>query len=105
MLGISAKCTAEFSLPLQEVDILINNKTTEPSVLDQGSQIIVIRADLAHDIGATINTKWHLEMEGVNGSTSWTLGCTEHLPMRIGSVDFQVHAHIIETAPYCLLLG
>ena len=105
VLGISTKRSAEFSLPLREVDVRINNKAIEPGVLDQGSQIIVIRADLAHEIGALINTKRRLEMEGANGSTSWTLGCAEDLPMRIGNVDFQVHAHVIETAPFRLLLG
>ena len=96
---------AKFSLPLREVDVLVNNKTMEPGVLDQGSQIVVIQADLARDIGVVINKEQQLKMEGANSSTSWTIGCAKNLPMRIGDVDFQVHAHIVETAPFRLLLG
>jgi hypothetical protein len=44
-------------------------------------------------------------MEGANSSTSWTLGCTEHLQMSIGNIKFQVHAYVIENAPFRLLLG
>lgn len=44
-------------------------------------------------------------MEGANGSTSQTLGCTEDLSMQIGDVSFTIHAHIVHTAPFRLLLG
>ena len=41
-LRVMTAQTTEFSLQLHEVDVLINNKTMEPGVLDQGSRIIVI---------------------------------------------------------------
>jgi hypothetical protein len=44
-------------------------------------------------------------MEGTNSSTSWTIGCAENLSMSIGSIKFQVHAYIIENAPFQLLLS
>ena len=44
-------------------------------------------------------------MEGANCSTNWTSGCTEHLPMRVGGVTFKLYAHVIEHAPFRLLLG
>ena len=44
-------------------------------------------------------------MEGANSSTCWTLGCAENLFMHIGHIDFQLHAHVIEKAPFKLLLG
>jgi hypothetical protein len=105
VLGLAAKREAEFSLPLREIDILVNNHHTEAGVLDQGSQIIVMREDLAKEIGAKINTKRTLCMEGANSSTSRTLGCAEDLDMRIGDVSFTVHAHVVRTAPFRLLLG
>ena len=43
-------------------------------------------------------------MEGANGSTNWTLGCTEHLPMCVRGVTFKLHAHVIEHTPFRLLL-
>jgi len=46
---------AAFSLPLREVEVLVNDIATKHAILDQGSQIVVIRADVAHACGAHIN--------------------------------------------------
>jgi hypothetical protein len=94
-----------YSLPLREVDIRIGDRVTEAGVIDPGSQIIVIREDLAREVGANINASRILQMEGANGATNWTLGCAEFLPMRAGDVAFEVHAHVVEHAPFRLLLG
>ena len=94
-----------YSLPLREIDILLGNKVVEAGVIDPGSQIIVIREDLAREVNATINADRLLQMEGANGATNWTLGCAEYLPMRIGDISVKVHAHVVERAPFRLLLG
>jgi hypothetical protein len=94
-----------YSLPLREIDIQIGGKVTEAGVIDPGSQIVVIREDLAREVGATINANRLLQMEGANGATNWTLGCAEYLPMRAGDISFEVHAHVVEHAPFRLLLG
>jgi hypothetical protein len=104
-LDLTASQAADYTLPLREVDVVINSKAVHASVLDQGLQIIAIRADLAREVGATINTKNRLEMEGTNSSTSWTIGCAENLSMSIGSIKFQVHTYVVENAPFRLLLG
>jgi hypothetical protein len=105
VLELAARREAEFSLPLREIDVLVNHCRTEAGVLDQGSQIVVIREDLANEVGAQINTRHTLRMEGANSSTSRTLGCAEDLEMQIGDVSFTIHAHIVRTAPFRLLLG
>ena len=94
-----------YSLLLQEIDVALSNGSMEPALLDSGSQIVVIRKDLAQELNAHINAGLRIEMEGANGSTNWTLGCVEHLPMRVGGVSFNLHAHVIEHAPFRLLLG
>ena len=43
-------------------------------------------------------------MEGANGYTNWTLGCAKFLQMRVGDVPFKLHAHVVERAPFHLLL-
>lgn len=65
---MAAKREAEFSLPLREIDVLVNNLRTEAGVFDQSSQIVVIREDLAKEVGpgAKINTQCTLRMEGAN---------------------------------------
>ena len=94
-----------YSLPLREIDIQIGGKVTEAGIIDPGSQIVVIRADLAREVGAAINANRVLQMEGANGATNWTLGCAEYLPMQAGNIPFHVHAHVVEHAPFRLLLG
>ncbi|KAI0277654.1 hypothetical protein BC826DRAFT_875443, partial [Russula brevipes] len=94
-----------YSLPLQEIDVRIDNRVTVPGVIDPGSQIVAIRQDLAIEVNAQINPKVKYKMEGANGSTSWTLGCAEYLPITIGDISFRIHAHVVQDAPYRLLLG
>ncbi|KAI9429881.1 hypothetical protein H4582DRAFT_2088124 [Lactarius indigo] len=105
VLELSTPRTAEYSLPLHEIDILINGIVSEAGVLDQGSQIVVIRKDLAQEAGVFINHDHRLEMEGANGLVSKTLGCAENLLMQVGDVSFEVHAHVVDHAPFRLLLG
>ena len=95
----------EYSLPLQEIDVVINGHTTEAGVIDSSSQIVAIWKDLAQEIAAHINTQIHLKMEGANSTTNWTLGCVQYLPMQIGDKPFKIHAHVVEKAPFHLLLG
>jgi len=94
-----------YSLPLQEIDVAFGNGSAEPGLLDLGSQIVVIRKDLAQELNAHINAGLRIEMEGANSATNWTLGCAENIPMRIGGVSFKLHAHVVERAPFRLLLG
>ncbi len=95
----------DYSLPLWEVDILVGSHSMEAGVIDPGSQIIAIRKDLADEVGAHINPDIRLEMQGANSATDWTLGCAENLSMQIGNVPFKLHAHVLENAPFQLLLG
>ena len=44
-------------------------------------------------------------MEAANGGTNWTVGCAEYLTMQVGGVPFKIHAHVVEDAPFKLLLG
>ena len=95
----------EYSLPLQEIDINLGDGISKPGLLDPGSQIIVIRQDLAQEINTCISPRLHIKMEGANGYTNWTLGCAESLQMQVGDIPFKLHAHVVECAPFCLLLG
>ena len=105
VLKLSTPRSAEYSLPLREIDVLVNGIVPEAGILDQGSQIIVMRQDLAQEAGVRFNTSHQLDMEGANGLASKTIGCAENLTMQIGDVVFEVHAHIVERAPFRLLLG
>jgi hypothetical protein len=105
VMEVAARRVPEYSLPLREVDIMINRAILEAGVLDQGSQIVLMRKDLAQEAGVYINTRHQIDMEGANGTVSKTLGCAENLVMKVGDVEFEIHAHIIDHAPFRLLLG
>ncbi|KAF8257113.1 hypothetical protein EI94DRAFT_1819005 [Lactarius quietus] len=66
VMEVATRRAPEYSLPLREVDILINHTVFEAGVLDQGSQIVLIRKDLAQEAGAHINTMNQIDMEGAN---------------------------------------
>jgi hypothetical protein len=93
------------SLPLLEIEVLVGGCSTKYGILDPGLQIIIIHQDLAEEVGAFINTRHHIEMEGANGTTNWMVGCTEYLTMQVGGVLCKVHTHIVEDTPFKLLLG
>ena len=56
-----------FCLPLQEVDVVVNNSIHVPAILDTGLQIMVIRQDIVQSLRAKINYQRLIEMEGVAG--------------------------------------
>jgi hypothetical protein len=95
----------DYSLPLLEIDVAFSGSITEPAVLNPGSQIVVIRRDLAQEVNAHVNPSRRLEMEGANSTTNWTLGCAKYLNLQVGNVPLRVHAHVVEKAPFHLLLG
>ena len=105
VMEAATRRVAAYSLPLREIDVLINQSTFEAGVLDQGSQIVLIRQDLAQEAGVSINTAHQIDMEGANGTVSKTLGCAENLVMQVGDVPFEIHAHVVDHAPFRLLLG
>ena len=93
------------SLPLLEIEVLVGNLSTEHGILDPGSQIVVICRDLTKEVGARINMQHHIKMEAANGGMNWTVGCAEYLIMQVGGMPFKIHAHVVEDAPFKLLLG
>ena len=53
----------KYSLPLQEIDILVGGFNREAGIIDLGSQVVVIRKDLADEVAARINPGVRLEMK------------------------------------------
>jgi hypothetical protein len=69
-----SQCEPAFSLPLVEINISFANGTSVPSVLDTGSQTMVIQHNLVQTISACINASRIVEpcvgLEGTNGAVS-----------------------------------
>ena len=98
-------CSSAFCLPLQEIDVLLNNSLRIPAILDTSLQITVIWHNIVQSLGVPINYQCLIEMEGANSATNWMVGCTEDLMMQVGNVSLKVHMHIVKQVSFSLLLG
>ena len=78
--------------------MFVEDLRTEAGVLDQGSQMVVVREDLAKEVGTRINTQRTPCIKGASGSTFHTLGCAGGLNMVIGDVSFTINAHVVRRA-------
>jgi hypothetical protein len=97
--SIHRECLPRYALTIQ---VAPRNSVYDPRVLRLAEALA--QENLSQEGGATINANRALHMEGANGATDWTLGCVEYL-MRIDDTPFTVHAHVVERAPFWLLLG
>ena len=94
------------SLPLREVDILLQGGITERAVLDDGSSIVVMRKDLWEKIpNARLIQDEAVTMECADSSLNQTMGMVQDLPIKVGHITFFVQAHVVPKAPYQILLG
>ena len=90
---------------LRVIDATFGADTTCECVVDNGSELIVIRKDKWQKTGSDYIPSRNILMETANNSASWTLGITKNLKMTIQGLSVYVQAQIIEDAPYEVLLG
>ena len=95
----------EFAEPLQELKVIVNGKKEELALLNGGLEIVLIREDLWQEVGDSVNVKRRMMIKAVNGSTSEPPGCVEMLEINVEGLKTWVHAFIVLSAPYQLLLG
>ena len=100
------RIVGEKSLPLREAQVTFPNGTKEMAVLDDGSSIIVLRMDLWREVGSEpLIREESVTMECADTGLSQTIGMVRNLPMKMGNILLHVQAHVVEKAPYRLLLG
>lgn len=95
---------AEDSLPLQCVDVVVNNQVIE-GVLDGGSQVCSMSQKKWKELSVPIRSDKKMVLEAANLTTSTTMGVVENLPIRIGDVELCLQVQVMRDAPYDLLLG
>ena len=101
----SNNCLPDYCLPLLELDVLINNSTKVPAILDTSLQIVIIQYNIIQPLRVPINYNHFIKIEGANSATNWTVGYAKNLPLQVGNITFKVHAHVIKHASFGLLLG
>jgi hypothetical protein len=84
---------------------MINGTHPELGLLDEGSEIVVIREDIWKKIQVPINTKARMCMQTANGGSQEMAGCVEMLEIDVEGIKSWAHAYVVPDAPYRLLLG
>lgn len=95
----------EHATPLREICVTLNGTHSELGLLDEGSEIVVIREDIWKKTNAPINKNVRMRMQTANGSSQEMAGCLEMLEIEVEGIKTWVHAYIVPDAPYRLLLG
>ena len=95
----------EYSTPLCELRVTINGIHKELALLDDGSEIVIIREDIWKASQAKINSNVKMHMQTANGGIQHMPSCLEMLEIVIDGLKTWAHAFVIPDAPYRLLLG
>ncbi|KXN84442.1 hypothetical protein AN958_12607, partial [Leucoagaricus sp. SymC.cos] len=90
---------------LRVIPALINKVHEEEALLDSGSQII----SMSHEAASTCRITWDPEltinMQSANGQIMKTCGLAKNIPFNFGNVTIHLQVHVMELAPYRVLLG
>ena len=92
-------------MPLCELKVTLNGIHEEFGLLDDGSEIVVIREDIWRASQAKINSQVRTCMQTANGSIQEMPGCIEMLEIDVEGIKSWAHAFVILDAPYRILLG
>ena len=76
----------EFAMPLREVEVMVMGRHREMGLLDEGSEIVIIRGDLCDELGVKVNMKRKMMMQTANGGKEEMQGCVEYLELEVGGV-------------------
>lgn len=96
---------ASQSLPLRIVHLTFAHGIEPECILDSGAQIVAMRKDIWEQLGVPLAPHKAMSMESANAETNMTMGLIENLPVKIGSVTLFLQVHVIESAPFEVLLG
>ncbi|KJA18652.1 hypothetical protein HYPSUDRAFT_919512 [Hypholoma sublateritium FD-334 SS-4] len=90
---------------LRCIKIEVPGGTAVNAILDEGSQIIALRADIWQKTGLPLRTDHLMVMESANQSTNDTKGLLPDFPITIGDFKFYIQVQVVENASYEMLLG
>lgn len=92
------------SLPLRAIEGVFEDKIICECVLDQGAQFIAVRKDVWKAMDVPRYDDRTVTLEAANKTKSQTLGQAT-MRMTIGPICLTIAAHVVESAPFEVLLG
>lgn len=91
---------------LKSVYPVVNKSGQEvESILDGGSQIVAMDLAVAVGVGLTWDPDTTIHMQSANGSLKRTKGLARNVPFNFGDLTIYLQIHVIDNAPYKVLLG
>ncbi|KAF8889393.1 hypothetical protein BD779DRAFT_1469895 [Infundibulicybe gibba] len=90
---------------LRELEVILSGGHVEKALLDEGSEIVVIRKDLRDELKLKTNGQVSMTMETANGGSEQMGGCVEWMEIKVDGLTTWAHAYVVPNAPYRLLLG
>lgn len=93
-------CTA-----LREVEVKLAGGIVDVGLMDEGSEIVVVRKDLWEATCHSANPNRRMMMQAANGGTQVLKECAEFLELEVGGIKTWAHAYVVPFAPFKLLLG
>ena len=81
------------------------SKEEVEAVTDGGSQIVAIDMVVAVGLGLTWDPESNILMQSANGQLQRTKGLARNVPFRFGEITVYLQLHVVEEAPYQVLLG
>ncbi|KAG6870410.1 hypothetical protein C0992_000141, partial [Termitomyces sp. T32_za158] len=98
---------AQDSQAIRSIMLTVDNKSEVEAIVDSGSQIISMSADVANKLGIIIinDPTIHLNMQSANGTVDRSLGLAKNVECTIGDLTFYLQIHILQSPAYDILLG
>ena len=97
--------TAPDMAHLRVVPVVINGIGEEEVLLDSGSQIVSMTRKVAAANKVTWDPNLSIQMQSANGSLLRTCRLSRNVLFTLGGVTVLLQVHIMEDAPYTVLLG
>jgi len=90
---------------LRVVPAIVNGIGEEEVLLDSGSQIVSVTKRVAAANKVTWDPNLSIQMQSANGSLSRTCRLARNVPFTLEGVMVLLQVHIMEKAPYTVLMG
>jgi len=90
---------------LRVVPAVINGIGEEEMLLDSGSQIVSMTKKVAATNKVSWNPSLSIQMQSANGSLFRTCRLARNIPFTLGGVIVLLQVHVMDVAPYTVLLG
>ncbi|XP_006463135.1 hypothetical protein AGABI2DRAFT_74096 [Agaricus bisporus var. bisporus H97] len=90
---------------LRVIPATINGVREEEALLDSGSQIVTMSREAASECKLAWDPSMAINMQSANGGITQTCGLAKNVPFLFGTITAYLQVHVIEDAPYRVLLG